>query len=93
MRVDVWANCLARSTLAASALPTSNSGPYTSFIAAKAVAMPAAVWKKRRLDRPLRRPCSSASSFSRASKRRCRSVCGVGKNSSLDTTWVGMGDG
>src|SRR3954469_9393253 len=60
-------------------------------MAAKAVAMPAAGWKKRRRDRPLRRPWSSASAFMRASTFFCRSVCGIGRNSSLETTCTGTG--
>src|SRR5690242_8258796 len=53
--------------------------------------MPAAVWKKRRRDRPFLLPYSSASAFMRASTFFCRSVCGTGMNSSLDTTCVGTG--
>src|SRR4051794_39566208 len=53
--------------------------------------MPAAVWKKRRRDRPFFGPYSSASAFMRASARFCRSVCAIGMYSSLDTTRVGIG--
>src|SRR6266850_1683775 len=60
-------------------------------MATKAVAMPAAVWKKRRRGRPLVRPQASASAFMRASTFFCRSVCGMGRNSSLETTCVGTG--
>src|SRR5580704_19398623 len=62
-------------------------------MATKAVAMPAAVWKKRRRGRPFLRPYSSPSAFIRASTFFCRSVCGIGRNSSLETTWVGTGVG
>src|SRR5882757_2720066 len=62
-------------------------------MATKAVAMPAAVWKKRRRDRPFFLPYSSASAFMRASTFFCRSVCGTGMNSSLETTCVGTGVG
>src|SRR6187401_735279 len=62
-------------------------------MATKAVAMPAAVWKKRRRDRPLRRAYSSPNAFMRASTCFCRSVCGIGRNSSLETTRVGTGVG
>src|SRR5690242_9436697 len=57
----------------------------------KAVAMPEAVWKKRRRDRPFRRPCSSPSSLSRAATFFWRSVCAIGRYSSLETSWVGSG--
>src|SRR5438552_14266676 len=62
-------------------------------MATKAVAMPAAVWKKRRRGRPLLRPQSSASAFMRASTFLWRSVCAMGRNSSLETTCVGTGVG
>src|SRR5438477_5053389 len=62
-------------------------------MATKAVAMPAAVWKKRRRGRPLLRPHASARAFMRASTFFWRSVCGMGRNSSLETTCVGMGVG
>src|SRR6267142_6920747 len=62
-------------------------------MATKAVAMPAAVWKKRRRGKPLLRPQASASAFMRASTFFCRSVCGTGRNSSLETTCVGTGVG
>ena len=42
------ARSLACSGVAASARDTPNSGPKVSFIARKAAAMPAGVWKKRR---------------------------------------------
>src|SRR4051812_27502805 len=60
-------------------------------MATNAAVIPAAVWKKRRRDRPLFGPYSSASAFIRASARFCRSVCGTGMYSSLDTTRVGIG--
>src|SRR6266851_7436940 len=62
-------------------------------MATNAVAMPAAVWKKRRRGRPFLRPYSSPSAFMRASTFFCRSVCGIGRNSSLETTWTGTGVG
>src|SRR6266851_7105152 len=62
-------------------------------MATNAVVMPAAVWKKRRRDRPFRRPCSSPSAFIRASTFFWRSVCGIGRYSSLETSLVGTGVG
>src|SRR5882757_2984402 len=62
-------------------------------MATKAVAMPAAVWKKRRRGRPFFLPYSSPSAFIRASTLFWRSVCGMGRNSSLETTCVGTGVG
>src|SRR5438552_15902649 len=62
-------------------------------MATKAVAMPAAVWKKRRRGRRFLLPYSSASAFMCASTFFWRSVCGMGRNSSLETTCVGMGVG
>src|ERR1700730_1938172 len=62
-------------------------------MATKAVAMPAAGWAKGRRGRPFFLPYSSASAFMRASTFFCRSVCGIGRNSSLETTWVGTGVG
>src|SRR5215475_3674019 len=53
--------------------------------------MPAAVWKKQRRDRPFLRPYSSPSAFMRASTFFWRSVCRIGRYSSLETSWVGMG--
>src|ERR1700747_2967903 len=53
--------------------------------------MPAAVWKKRRRDRPCLRPYSSPSAFMRASTFFCRSVCAIGRYSSLETRRVGTG--
>src|SRR5215475_10391499 len=60
-------------------------------MAAKAAVMPAAVWKKRRRDSPFLRPNSSPSSFMRASTFLWRSVCRIGKYSSLETRRVGIG--
>ncbi len=87
------ARSAAMSGVAASARLASKSRPNTWFIATNEAAMPAAVWKKRRRDRPCRRASRSLSSLSRASTSRCFSVCGVGRYSSLDTIWVGTGDG
>src|SRR5262245_26272762 len=55
--------------------------------------MPAAVWKKRRRDRPFLRLYSSPSAFMRASTSFWRSVCAIGRYSSLETSWVGIGVG
>src|SRR5580704_19256368 len=55
--------------------------------------MPAAVWKKRRRLTPWRSASLSPRSLSRASTSRCFSVCGAGRYSSLETIWVGMGEG
>src|SRR5579864_7303264 len=55
--------------------------------------MPDAVWKKRRRERPCSRAMLSAMSISRASTCFCCGVCGEGRYSSLETTWVGTGDG
>src|SRR4051812_36792365 len=60
-------------------------------MAAKAAVMPAAVWKKRRRDRPFLRPYSSPSSFMRASTFFCRAVCAIGRYSSLEMRRVGTG--
>ena len=81
------------SGVAASASLTSKSRPKTWFMARNEAAMPEAVWKKRRRDRPCRRASRSPSSLSRASTSRCFAVCGTGMYSSLDTIWVGTGDG
>src|SRR6266436_2286593 len=81
------------SGVAASAMLTSKSRPNTWFIATNEAAMPAAVWKKRRRDKPCRRASRSLSSLSRASTSRCLALCGAGMYSSLDTIWVGTGDG
>src|SRR5246127_2010895 len=56
-----------------------------------AVVMPAAVWKKRRRDKPFLRPYSSPSAFICASTFFCRSVCAIGRYSSLETRRVGIG--
>src|SRR6266850_2238553 len=72
---------------------TSKSRPNTWFIATNEAAMPAAVWKKRRRDKPCRRASRSLRSLSRASTSRCFALCGTGMYSSLDTIWVGTGDG
>src|SRR5205807_8791327 len=56
-----------------------------------AAVMPAAVWKKRRRDRPFLRPYSSPSAFMCASTFFCRSVCAIGRYSSLETSCVGTG--
>src|SRR6266478_3525633 len=71
---------------------TSKSRPNTWFIATNEAAMPEAVWKKRRRDRPCRRASGSLSSLSRASTSRCLALCGTGMYSSLETIWVGTGD-
>src|SRR5437879_9495960 len=55
--------------------------------------MPAAVWKKRRRDRPFLRPNSSPSAFMGASTCFWRSVCAIGRYSSLETSCVGTGVG
>src|SRR6516165_9844169 len=81
------------SGVAASASVTSKRRPNTWFIATNEAAMPAAVWKKRRRDRPCCRASRSLNSLSRASTSRCLAVCGTGMYSSLDTIWVGTGDG
>src|SRR5271166_6586692 len=87
------ARSAAISGVAASAMLTSKRRPNTWFIATNEAAMPAAVWKKRRRDRPCRRASRSLSSLSRASTSRCFSVCGTGMYSSLDTICVGTGAG
>jgi hypothetical protein len=56
-----------------------------SFIARKAVAMPAAVWKKRLRLMPRRLAIVAPISLTRASNSRCLGVCGRGMNSSLET--------
>jgi hypothetical protein len=56
-------------------------------------AMPAAVWKKRRRDTPMRFASRSLRSISRPSTSRCFAVCGTGAYSSLDTICVGTGEG
>src|SRR6516225_3599416 len=83
----------ASSGVAASAVLTSKTRPKTWFIATNEAAMPAAVWKNCRRDSPCRRASRSLSSLSRASTSRCLALCGTGIYSSLDTIWVGTGDG
>src|ERR1700733_382729 len=54
-------------------------------------AMPAAVRKKPRRSSPCLGPSSPAMASRRASTSRCFAFCGSGANSSLETTWVGIG--
>jgi hypothetical protein len=68
-------------------------GPVVSFMARKAVAMPAAVWKKRRRLMPSRFAMCAPISLMRASNSCCLGVCSAGMNSSLDTDCTGIGDG
>src|SRR6516162_8054906 len=86
------ARSAAMSGAAASASVTSKRRPNTWFIATNEAAMPAAVWKKRRRDKPCRRASRPLNSLSRASTSRCSAVCGTGMYSSLDTIWVGTGE-
>ena len=60
-------------------------------MARNAAAMPDAVARKRRRVIPWRFARAAPSSFTRASTRRCRRVCGAGMNSSLETLCVGIG--
>src|SRR6266481_2138748 len=62
-------------------------------MATYAAVMPAAVWKKRRRDMPFFCPYSSPSAFMRTSTFFWRSVCAIGRYSSLETSWVGTGVG
>src|SRR5215218_8754291 len=82
----------AASGSAASAEPTSNNGPKTSFIARNAAAMPLLERRKPRRPRPSRRPWVSAISSSRASTCRCAGLCGNGLNSPFETICVGTGE-
>src|SRR5438309_4488616 len=71
---------------------TLKNRPNTSFIAMKAVAMPADDARKRRRLTPRCLAASPASSATRASTCFCCSVCGIGKYSPFDTTCVGIGE-
>src|ERR1700674_4702497 len=62
-------------------------------MARNAVAMPAAVWKKRRRLMPRRFAIRAPISLTRASNSRCFAVCGPGMNSSLETDCTGIGEG
>ena len=55
--------------------------------------MPAAVWKNARRLTPWCLASRVPSSLMRASTCFCFSVWGGGVNSSLETNWVGIGDG
>src|SRR5689334_5384448 len=55
--------------------------------------MPPAVLKNLRRDMPLRFARREPACLMRASNSRCRGVCGLGMNSSLDSDCTGMGDG
>ena len=54
--------------------------------------MPDAVRKNLRRLMPSRPASTPPTSLRRASTRRCCSVCGAGRYSSLETIWVGMGE-
>src|ERR1700681_191373 len=62
-------------------------------MARNAVAMPAAVWKKRRRLMPSRLAIRAPISLTRVSNSRCFFVCKLGMNSSLETDCTGIGDG
>ena len=80
-----FARSFASSGVAASALLTPNSGPYTSFMATNAAAMPAALWKNLRRLMPWCFASWVPSALMRASTCFCFAVCGRGENSSLAT--------
>src|SRR5690349_9111684 len=62
-------------------------------MATKQAAMPDALWKKRRRERPCLDAIESAMSIRRASTSFCCAVWCDGRYSSLETTCVGTGDG
>lgn len=72
--VSASARAFACSGAWASAALTSNSAPYTSFIARNAAAMPEAARKNWRRLRPCRRASASPSAVVRASTCRWRGV-------------------
>ena len=86
------ARAAARSGSATSADSTTKCGPNTSFMATKAAAIPAAVFRNLRRGNPCLRASGSASSRRRSSNLRCSSLRGGGVNSPLVTACVGMGD-
>src|ERR1700680_869282 len=62
-------------------------------MATKQAAMPDALWKNSRRETPCLLAIASAMPISRASTSFCCGVCGEGRYSSLETTWVGTGEG
>ena len=89
--LSALARSCAMAGVAASALLTSKTAPKVSFMATKAAAMPAAVWKNWRRSRPCFLPSSSPMSSRRASTSFCCSLCGAGMYSSLEMICVGIG--
>src|SRR5215471_5209121 len=87
------ARSAAMSGVAASASLTSKRRPKTWFMTRNEAAIPDAVRKNSRRDSPCRRASRSLSSLRRASTSRCLVLCGTGMYSSLETIWVGTGDG
>ena len=75
----------------ASAREASKTAPKVSFMATKAAAMPAAVWKNSRRERPCFPPRASPMSRRRASTSFCCALCGGGMYSSLEMICVGIG--
>src|SRR6266480_1767602 len=71
---------------------TSKKRPNTSFMAMKAAAIPPDEARNRLRLMPSRLLACPASSAMRSSTWRCCRVCGSGKYSPFDTTWVGTGE-
>src|SRR5215470_6514142 len=76
---------------AASTGSTSKKRPKTAFIASSEAAMPVPWLRNWRRLTPSRGAIRAASARIRSSTRRCATVCGIGGNSSFDTSCVGIG--
>jgi hypothetical protein len=73
------------SGVCASARETPKIGPYVSFMATKAAAMPEALLKNFRREVPNFLAISEPMAFTLASYSLCFGVCREGMNSSLET--------
>src|SRR6516164_6001810 len=76
---------------AASTGSTSKKRPKTAFIASSEAAVPVPWLRNWRRLTPSRGAIRAASARIRSSTRRCAAVCGIGGNSSFDTSRVGIG--